>query len=104
MTENRVTPIRVGVVGVGRGRTFMRTAQVTGMELVAICDTWEDKLTHEGEQLDVSTYTDYEEFLDHEMDAVVLANYFHEHAPFAIRALEKGKHVMRETAACHTLA
>ena len=61
MTENRVTPIRVGVVGVGRGRTFMRTAQVTGMELVAICDTWEDKLTHEGEQLDVSTYTDYED-------------------------------------------
>ena len=104
MTENRVTPIRVGVVGVGRGRTFMRTAQVTGMELVAICDTWEDKLTHEGEQLEVSTYTDYEEFLDHEMDAVVLANYFHEHAPFAIRALEKGKHVMSETAACHTLA
>jgi predicted dehydrogenase len=38
------------------------------------------------------------------MDAVVLANYFHEHAPFAIKALEAGKHVMSECAACSTLA
>jgi len=37
------------------------------------------------------------------MDAVVLANYFHEHAPFAIKALKAGLHVMSETAACHTL-
>jgi len=38
------------------------------------------------------------------MDAVVLANYFHEHAPFAIKALKAGKHVMSECAACSTLA
>ena len=38
------------------------------------------------------------------MDAVILANYFHEHAPFAIKALEAGKHVMSECAACNTLA
>ena len=38
------------------------------------------------------------------MDAVVLANYFHEHAPFAVQALKADKHVMSETAACHTLA
>ena len=81
----------------------MRAAQVTGMELVAICDTWEEKLFNEGEQLQVSSYTDYEEFLNHDMDAVVLANYFHEHAPFAIRALKADKHVMSETSACHTL-
>jgi predicted dehydrogenase len=30
------------------------------------------------------------------MDAVILANYFHEHAPFAIKALAAGKHVMSE--------
>ena len=38
------------------------------------------------------------------MDAVILANYFHQHAPFAIKALHAGYHVMSETAACHTLA
>ncbi len=38
------------------------------------------------------------------MDAVILANYFHEHAPFAVKALEAGKHVMSETASNTTLA
>jgi predicted dehydrogenase len=38
------------------------------------------------------------------MDAVVLANYFHEHAPFAIKALAAGKHVMSETSCNATLA
>ena len=33
-----------------------------------------------------------------------MANYFHEHAPFAIKAMEAGKHVMSETSACITLA
>jgi predicted dehydrogenase len=38
------------------------------------------------------------------MDAVVLANYFHEHAPFAIKALAAGKHVMSECTCNATLA
>ena len=97
-------PIRVGVVGVGRGRSFMRTASATGMELVAICDTWEERLETEGQALGVETYVDYEQFLSHDMDAVVLANYFHQHAPMAIQALTADKHLMSETAACHTLA
>ena len=95
--------IRVGVVGVGRGRSFMRAAAVTGMELVAICDTWEERLETESKALGVATYVDYDQFLEHDMDAVVLANYFHEHAPFAVKALKAGKHVMSETSACHTL-
>ena len=38
-------PIRVGVVGVGRGLGFARGAAPNlGMELVALCDTWEEKL------------------------------------------------------------
>ena len=101
--RGRQHPIRVGVVGVGRGRSFMQAAEATGMELVAICDTWEERLLAEGQALNVKTYLDYDEFLGCDMDAVVLANYFHQHAPFAIEALNAGKHVMSETAACHTL-
>ena len=82
--------IRVGVVGVGRGRSFTRAAGATGMELVAICDTWEERLIAEGKTLNVRTHVDYDEFLDCDMDAVVLANYFHQHAPFAIKALDAG--------------
>ena len=81
----------------------MQAAAATGMELVAICDIWEERLMAEGKALNVLTFVDYDEFLGCDMDAVVLANYFHQHAPFAIKALNAGKHVMSETAACHTL-
>ncbi len=102
MSEDR---IRVGVVGVGRGQSFARGAtDAVGMELVALCDTWEERLLSAGKELKAATYTDFDKFLEHEMDAVVLANYFHEHAPFAIRAMDAGLHVMSECAACHTLA
>jgi predicted dehydrogenase len=96
--------IKVGVVGIGRGRTFMRGAIHGNMKLVALCDTWEEPLRDFGRQYGVATCTEYEKFLEHDMDAVVLANFFHEHAPFAVKALEAGKHVMSECAACHTLA
>ena len=96
--------IRVGVIGVGRGQSFARGADLVGMELVALCDKWEEKLNEVGQRFGVTTYTDYDRFLEHEMDAVILANYFTDHAPFAIKALRAGKHVMSETAANKTLA
>ncbi len=96
--------IRVGVIGLGRGGSFMRQAEATGMELVAICDTWKTKLKEVGKELKVATYTDYDKFLEHDMDAVITANYFHEHAPFAIKALKAGMHVMSECTACKTMS
>ena len=47
-------PIRIGVIGVGRGSGFARGAGPhLGMELVALCDTWEEKLQSVGEELGV---------------------------------------------------
>lgn len=98
-------PLRVGIVGLGRGLSFVQQSQPSaGMELVALCDTWEERLREVGRQHDVTTYTDYDAFLEHDMDAVILANYYHEHATLAIQALRAGKHVMSETAACLTPA
>jgi len=97
--------IRVGVVGASRGQSFARGAGGhLGMELVALCDTWEERLHPLGRELGVVTYADYDRFLEHDMDAVVLANYFHQHAPLAVKALDAGKHVMSETTSCLTLA
>ena len=97
--------IKVGVIGIGRGHGFARGASnLVGMELVALCDSWQEKLERVGKELKVETYTDYDKFLEHDMDAVILANYFHEHAPFAIKAMKTGKHVMSETSACITIA
>lgn len=103
--KTRTKTLRVGVIGVGRGQSFMQgTGPLVGMELVAICDQWKARLDEVGKRYGVATYTDYDEFLAHDMDAVILANYFHEHAPFAIKALKAGKHVMSECTCNATLA
>ena len=96
--------IKVGVIGVFRGMSFVQNAALAGMKLVAVCDKWEEKLYSPEINSDVARYIDYDEFLTHDMDAVILANYFHEHAPFAIKALRAGKHVMSETACNFTIA
>ena len=51
--DNR--PIRLGVVGAGRGRSYMNVSEAVGFELVAICDTWEEKLERVGRELNVTT-------------------------------------------------
>ncbi|MCL5270308.1 MAG: Gfo/Idh/MocA family oxidoreductase [bacterium] len=101
---SKTKSVRVGVVGVGRGQSFMQGAGPrVGLKLVAICDRWQARLEEVGRRYGVATYTDYDAFLAHDMDAVILANYFHEHAPFAIRALEAGRHVMSECTCNATL-
>ena len=97
-------PLKVGVFGVGRGGAFTgEAARAAGFELVALCDSNGKALKDAAKRHSVKGYVDFDRFLEHDMDAVVLANYFHEHAPFAIRALKAGRHVMSETQACHTL-
>lgn len=39
ITDLSQKPIRVGVVGVGRGMSFASSAASAGMQLVALCDT-----------------------------------------------------------------
>ena len=46
--------------------------------------------------LNITFYDHFDKFIEHDMDAVVLANYANEHAPFAIRCLKKGLHVFSE--------
>ncbi|MBR6789331.1 MAG: Gfo/Idh/MocA family oxidoreductase [Oscillospiraceae bacterium] len=99
--------IRLGVVGVYRGSSMIKyCSHANNVELVAICDKWEErlelqKILHAGEN--IAYYTDFDEFLKHDMDAVVLANYANEHAPFAIKALRAGKHVLSEVLPVQTM-
>ncbi len=98
--------IKLGIVGTRRGKSFMdrKIHELLGLEAVAVCDNREEKLNKIKENYDAAVYTDYDAFLKHDMDAVVLANYFHEHAPFALKALEAGKHVLSETSCNATLS
>lgn len=91
-------PVRVGVLGAGRGLSIMDYCEHSdNAVLVAVCDADESCLADVREKYpDVALYTDYDAFLDHGLDLAVLANYANEHAPFAIKALEKGVHVLSE--------
>ena len=91
--------IRIGVVGSGRGQSMMDYCTKYGnAELVAICDNYPPALERARRKYGdaVAYYGDFETFLSHDMDAVVLANFANEHAPFAIRCMEAGKDVLSE--------
>lgn len=51
----------------------------------------------------IAYYKNFEDFIKHDMDAVVLANYANEHAPFAIKAMREGKHVFSEVLPVQTM-
>ena len=99
--------VRIGVIGVGRGKSMIRyCAAVDNAEIVAICDKWAEGLDMMKKKMTgrpIAYYTDYDEFLKHDMDAVVLANYATEHAPFAIKAMKAGKHVLSEVLPVQTM-
>jgi predicted dehydrogenase len=74
------------------------------MDIVAVCDIDSHQLRLASDALGAVPYQNYDTLLTHGMDGVILANYFDEHAPLALKALNAGKHVMSETAACKTIA
>ena len=99
--------IKVGIFGGRRGCEIAGNFILAGAEIVALCDFSEAGLHLRLKSLPegVKTYTDFDKFLEHPgMDAVIVANYFHEHAPFAIKCLEKGIAVFSECISNGTMA
>ena len=99
--------IKIGVLGVYRGSTMIHYCKkAENAELVAICDKWKtglDKARELNDNPNISYYDNFNDFIKHDMDAVVLANYANEHAPFAIKALKAGKHVYSEVLPVQTM-
>jgi len=98
--------LKIGVFGGGRGVHLASIVDAhPDAELVAICEGRpEIRAMCETRFPDVKYYEDYDEFLKHDMDAVIIANYAHEHALAAIKAMDLGLHVLSEVMACSTLA
>lgn len=99
--------IRIGVVGGFRGTSMIHALkEIDFASIVAICDFNDDVLKAQkeyNEGLDIAYFKEFDEMLKFDIDAVVLANYASEHAPFAIKALRAGKHVFSEVLPCQTL-
>jgi predicted dehydrogenase len=98
--------LRIGLFGGGRGAGLARPfADHPHAEIVAVCEKDPDRAERCRRVLPRPTYyAEFDEFLGHDLDGVLLANYAHEHAPYAVRAMDRGLHVVSEVLACSTLA
>lgn len=98
---------RIGFFGGSRGSYYVRgLADIDNMEVAAICDKNQQLLDNLKKELPegVKYFTDFDEFIEKgDMDAVVLCNYFNEHVPYAIKAMERGIAVLSETTAGGTM-
>lgn len=99
--------VRIGVLGGYRGTSMINYCRAAdNAEVVAICDNAPHVLEMQKQLtkgMDIAFYDNFEDFLNHDMDAVVLANFATEHAPYAIRAMKAGKHVFSEVLPVQTM-
>ena len=98
--------IKIGILGVGRGRYLARDFMLLGADVVAICDSSKERMDIAVKNLwpGIAVYDDFDAFLEHDMDAVMLTNTFHQHAPYAIKCFKKGLHVFSECISNSTMA
>ena len=99
--------LRVGILGAGRGaylgQSFDQHPQAT---VVALCERDPQRRQRGIARLPhlQASYADYDAFLNHGLDVVVVANDATAHVPYVLKALEAGAHVLSEVMACKTLA
>lgn len=99
--------INIGMFGAWRGNSYINLfLKEPSIKLVAVCDKHSDEM--EKEELEsVAKYTDFDKFLTEGkkagMNAVFLANYFHEHSIYAIKCMEAGMDVISECTAAATI-
>lgn len=97
--------VRIGIFGLGRGSSFYESITASGGEVAALCDKDEKKLKEAKEHCpEAECFTDFEKFIECPMDAVLLANYFTQHAEYAVRFLERNINVLSECTSNITMA
>jgi len=98
--------LKFGVVGCGGqgGGWANYLAKDPNVELVALCDIDPVKLNNLKKKLNVPyATTNFDEFIEQKMDAIVNATPHYLHAEYSIRALESEKHVFVEKPMAITL-
>ena len=101
-----MSKIRIAIFGASRGLELCLKSGLfhhPEAEVVAVCDCYEPVIERfrkgaesVGNTGDIIYMTDPEHLLDVPSDAVLLCNYATEHAPWAIRCLKAGRHVLSE--------
>ena len=105
-----MSKIKIGVLGGTRGLDFLTRVLVNlpCAEVTAICEAHaglREKIRSAAQALPgrLEVFSDYDEFLSSGVDAVIIANFANEHAPYAIRALKRGVHVLSENLPTQTM-
>lgn len=98
-------PLRAGVVGLRRGAALLRVlARQPGVEVAALCDLDATRLEAAASEYRApGIYTDFDGFLGHGLDVVVIASPPALHVSQAIAALRAGAHVLSEVPAVTSL-
>jgi predicted dehydrogenase len=104
-------PLQVGLVGTGgnqvgdaRGLHHARhLAALDAGQIVAVCDIVPEAATRAAAQLHATAYTDFDKFLRHGLDLIIIATPDTLHAQMAAQALEAGVGVVSEVPAATTL-
>ena len=98
--------LKIGVFGAGRGLDLSQYFKKLDCEIVAICDFNKNRYDLEKieKEYNAKVYTNFDKFLNHGFDAVILANFFHEHAEYTIKCFKKNIHVFCECLSNVTMA
>mgnify|MGYP001208121351 CR=1 FL=1 len=92
--------IRVGIAGVRGLSVLAGLRDLPGVEVTAFCDIDENALMRAAREHGIpQTYRVYEDMLESDVDAVVVATPMQLHVPQSILALQAGKHVLCEVPA-----
>ena len=80
--------IRIGVLGAYRGSSMINYCKrADNAEIVAICDKAPDALEMQkknAEGLDITFYDNFEDFIEHDMDAVIIRKSLQKHSFWAL--------------------
>lgn len=99
-----VQPLRVGIAGARGLSTIAGLRSVEGVEVTALCDLHPGVLAEQAAKVGIDqTFRVFDDLLNSDIDAVVIATPMQFHVQQAIQALEAGKHVLCEVTAGVTL-
>ena len=97
-----MSKLRVGVAGLGRGRTFVDLfAALPECEVTAVCDSNPAALSAYGH---VAAHDSFDAFLAEQLDVVAVITPGPAHADQSIAAMEAGAHVLCETPCVYSVA
>lgn len=102
--------MRIGIFGTLRGGNYLRIfCDLPNAKVTAVCDNNAHSISTIQDVLDkypdIAVFDNYDDMIGSGLlDAVLLCNYFCEHVPFAIQAMEHGIHVLSECTPALTMA